>query len=133
LILFSPFRIILYLPLSIRYLGLFFIILGSSLTVYAILSLKENLKPSPKPRAGGCLVATGLYSIVRHPAYSCILLTALGISLWVNDIVRLLLTVGLFVFFNAKSSAEEIWLEKTYPEYGAYKRRVTKKFIPWVF
>ena len=28
LILFSPFRIILYLPLSVRYLGLFFIILG---------------------------------------------------------------------------------------------------------
>lgn len=133
LILFSSFRIILYLPLSIRYLGLLFLILGISFTVHAALNLKENLKPSPKPRVGGCLVITGFYSIVRHPAYSCILLTALGISLWMNDATRLLLTLGLLVFFDVKSRAEERWLEKIYPEYGAYKRRVTKKFIPWAF
>ena len=133
LILFSPFKIKLFLPLSIRYLGLLFLILGISLTVYAALSLGENLKPSPKPRVGGCLVTTGLYGIVRHPAYSCILLAVLGISLWMNDAIRLLFTLGLFTFFSAKSSEEERWLEKAYPEYGAYKRRVTKKFIPWVF
>lgn len=133
LILFSPFRIILCLSLSIRYLGLFFIILGISLTVHAVLSLKENLKPSPKPRVGGCLATSGLYSIVRHPAYSCILLTALGISLWMNDAIRLLLTMGLFIFFDAKSKVEEKWLERTYSDYIIYKKQVPKKFIPGVY
>jgi len=88
-----------------------------------LLNLKENLKPSPKPRVGGCLVTTGLYSIVRHPAYSCILLTALGISLWMNDTIRLL-SVLFFIFFSAKLNEEEKRLEKTYPEYGAYKMQL---------
>ena len=133
LILFSPFRIKLFLLSSIRYLGLFLLIIGGVLALYAVLSLKDNLKPSPKPRIGGHLVTFGLYSIVRHPAYSGILLAALGVSLWINDLIRLLLTLGLFVFFDAKSSVEERWLEKVYPGYGNYKKRVTKKFIPWIY
>jgi len=133
LILFSPFKTKLFSLPSIRYLGLFFLIIGSVLALYAALSLKENLKPSPRPRAGGYLVTSGLYSIVRHPAYSCIMLAALGVSLWMNDAVRMLFTFWLFIFFNAKSKAEEKWLEKTYPEYSEYKKRVTKRFIPWVY
>ena len=133
LIMFSPFRIKLYLPSSIRYLGLSFLILGGSFAVYAALSLKENLKPSPKPRVGGCLVTSGLYRIVRHPAYSFIMLALLGISLWMNDVVRILLTLGLFVFFDAKSKVEEKLLEKIYPDYINYKKQVSKKFIPGVY
>jgi len=133
LILFSPFRIELFSLSGIRYLGLFFFIIGGVLALYAALSLKENLKPSPKPRAGGYLVISGLYSIVRHPAYSGILLAALGISLWMNDLIRVLLTLGLFIFFDAKSRAEESWLEKTYPDYAEYKKRIKRKFIPWIY
>ena len=132
-ILFFPFKITMHLSNVIRYLGISFMIIGVGLAGYAIASLKSNLKPSPKPRVGGALITTGLYSIVRHPAYSCILLTVLGFSLWMNDAIRLLLTVGFFVFLNAKSSVEERWLEKAYPEYCNYKKRVTKKFIPWIY
>jgi len=133
LILFSPFRIKLFSLPSIRYLGLFFFIIGGVLALYAVLSLKENLKPSPKPRAGGYLVTSGLYNIVRHPAYSGILLAALGVSLWMNDLVRIFLTLVLFIFFDAKSKAEESWLEKTYPDYAEYKERIKRKFIPWIY
>ena len=132
-ILFLPFKISIHLSNVIRYLGILFILIGIGLASYAALSLKSNLKPSPKPRVGGSLITTGLYSIVRHPAYSYILLAVLGFSLWMNDAIRLLLTLGLFVFFNVKSSVEEKWLEKAYPEYGNYKKRVTKKFIPWIY
>jgi len=133
LILFFPFRIKLFSLPSIRYLGLFLLIIGGALALYAALSLKENLKPSPKPRVGGYLVTSGLYSIVRHPAYSGILLAALGVSLWMNDLARVLLTLGLFVFFDAKSRVEESWLEKTYPDYAEYKKRIKRKFIPWIY
>lgn len=133
LILFFPFRIKLFSLAGIRYLGLFLVIIGSVLALYAVLRLKENLKPSPKPRIGGYLVTSGLYGIVRHPAYSGILLAALGISLWMNDLIRIVLTLGLFVFFDAKSRVEESWLEKTYTDYAEYKKRVKRKFIPWTY
>jgi len=58
---------------------LIFLSIGGILAFYAALSLKENMKPSPKPQGGGCLVTSGLYGIVRHPAYAGIFVAALGL------------------------------------------------------
>ena len=132
-ILFLPFKISMHLPNVIRYLGISFIIIGIGLAGYAVVSLKSNLKPSPRPRVGGSLITTGLYSIVRHPAYSGIVIAALGYSLWKNDAIRCVLTVALLIFFDFKSKIEEKWLEKTYSEYRNYKKQVAKKFIPWIY
>jgi len=132
-ILFFPFEISMHLPNSIFYLGIAFMIIGIGLAGYAVVSLKSNLKPSPKPRVGGSLISTGLYGIVRHPAYSGILIAALGYSLWKNDAIRCVLTLALLFFFDFKSKIEEKWLEKAYPEYSNYKKQVPKKFIPWIY
>ena len=132
-ILFLPFKINMHLPNVIRYLGISFIFIGIGLASYAITSLKSNLKPSPRPRVGGFLITTGLYGIVRHPAYSGIVIAALGYSLWTNDAIRCTLTVALLIFFDFKSSIEEKWLEKKFPEFIDYKKRVTKKFIPGIY
>lgn len=132
-ILFLPFKISVHIPNAVRYLGMSCVIIGFALVFYAAMSLKENLKPSPKPRSGGYLVATGLYSIVRHPAYSGIIISALGYSLWKSDAVRFGLTGALCILFDYKSRIEEKWLEKSFPEYIDYKRRVSKKFIPGIY
>jgi protein-S-isoprenylcysteine O-methyltransferase Ste14 len=123
----------LHLLTSIKYCGLFILAFGIIFSFIAARSLKGNFKSSLKPQAGGDLVVSGLYGIVRHPAYSGILLMALGISLWMDDATRMLLTFGLFVFLNAKASVEESWLAKNYPEYVEYKRRVPKRFFPRIF
>jgi protein-S-isoprenylcysteine O-methyltransferase Ste14 len=133
LVLFWPFKIELPLPPIIRDAGIFFLIAGLVFGVVAVRALKDNLRPFPKPKVGGKLITTGLYSIVRHPAYGAILMSALGLSLWIGDGARLMLLVCLFLFFDAKSKIEEKWLEKTYPEYAGYKKQVTKRFIPWVY
>lgn len=134
LIIFSPFRIELIMPTpTTRFISLILILLGISLTIFASISLKENMKASPKPRKYGHLITTGAYKIIRHPAYSGILLAALGISLWRGDLIRGVLTLALFVFFDIKTKEEEGWLLKTYPQYDSYKKQVTKKFIPWIY
>ena len=132
-IIFIPFKIRINLPSVIRYLGISFMVIGIGLASYAVISLESNLKPSPRPRAGGSLITTGLYGIVRHPAYSGVAIAALGYSFWMNDAVRVVLTGALCILFDYKSKIEEEWLEKTYPEYTSYKKRVTNKFIPWVY
>ena len=133
LILFWPFKIELNLPAIVKNTGIFFLVGGFILAEIAVKALKDNLRPSPKPKVGGKLITTGLYSIVRHPAYGAILISALGLGLWMNDGVRLMLLVCLLIFFDAKSRIEEKWLEKRYSEYTDYKKHVTKKFIPGVF
>ncbi len=133
LLLFLPFQVSLHLPAIMKYAGLFFLILGGVFTILSVFSLKKNLTPSPKPREEGTLITSGLYGVVRHPAYSSILLAVLGVSLLLDDSIRLTLTAILLIFFDVKSRIEETWLEKSYPEYTNYKKQVTKKFIPWVY
>ena len=100
--------------------------------IIAVKTLKGNLNPSPKPKVGGELITTGLYSIVRHPAYSAIIMMVFGFSLWTEDAARLLLSVCLLFLFDAKSRMEEKKLKIMYPEYVSYQKQVTRKFIPWV-
>ena len=133
LILIWPFKIELPLPAFVKDTGIFFLVGGFILAVVAAKALKDNLRPSPKPKVGGKLITTGLYSIVRHPAYGAILISALGLSLWMGDGARLMLSACLLLFFDAKSKMEEKWLEKAYPEYPTYKKQVTKRFIPWIY
>lgn len=132
-ILLWPFKIELPLPAIIRNAGIFLLIGGLIITVIAAKTLKDNLRPSLKPKVGGKLITVGLYSIVRHPAYGAIIILAFGLSLWTSDGARLVLTVCLFLFFGAKSKREEKWLDTAYPEYAIYKTQVTKRFIPGVF
>ncbi len=133
LILFWPFKIELHLPAIVKNAGIFFLVGGFILAVIAVKALKDNLRPSSKPKVGGKLITTGLHSIVRHPAYGAIIISAFGLSLWIGDGARLMLSVCLLLFFSAKSKMEEKWLERTYPEYASYKKQVAKRFIPWVY
>jgi protein-S-isoprenylcysteine O-methyltransferase Ste14 len=130
---FWPFKIELPLPPIVRNAGVFLLIGGLTFGFVALRTLKGNLSPSLKPKVGGELITTGLYSIVRHPAYGAIIIFSFGLSFWIGDGARLMVSACLLIFFGVKSKMEEKWLEKTYPEYGEYKKRVTKKFIPWLF
>lgn len=132
-VLFWPFRIELPLPAVMRDAGLLFFIGGLAAAFAAISALKNNVSPSLEPKAGGKLITAGLYSVVRHPAYGAIIISAFGLSLWTGDGVRLALSVCLFLFFDVKSRREEKWLVLAYPEYANYKKQVRKRLIPWVY
>lgn len=131
-IVFWPFRVQLRIPAIIKNTGLVLLIAGGALLFFAIRTLKSNFRPSLKPPLQGALITAGLYSVVRHPAYGAIVISLFGLSVWLDDGVRAVLLVCLLLYFGAKAKAEEQWLEKTYPEYREYKKRVPKRFIPWV-
>jgi len=77
-ILFWPFRIELSLPAIVRDAGVFLLIGGLAFLLVAVSAIKNNIRPSPEPKAGGKLITIGLYSIVRHPAYGAIMVSAFG-------------------------------------------------------
>lgn len=119
-------------PGWLRAAGAAILAVGGVFGTLGLLTLGRNLSPFPRPIAGGQLVTTGIYSIVRHPIYTGLVLGTLGWSLLIGSIVGLGLTVALFVFFELKSRREEAWLAESYPDYPAYRER-TKKLIPWVY
>lgn len=107
---------------------------GAGLVIlgWSALRLGRSLTPFPRPREHAVLVTDGPYGIVRHPIYSGVVLTCLGISLGTGNVIRLVITALLLVFFDLKSRREEQWLEESYPAYPDYKRWV-RRLIPWLY
>jgi protein-S-isoprenylcysteine O-methyltransferase Ste14 len=84
-------------------------------------------------KGGHTLICQGPYTVVRHPIYSGLLLSLLGVALIVGE-VRGLLGVGVvFLALWIKSSMEErFMLEEFGAEYRSYQHRV-KALVPYLF
>ncbi len=98
----------------------------------SIFDLGQNLTPLPHPRDDGQLVKTGVYGIVRHPLYSGVIYLALAYASWQMSWIHLVGSIVLFVFFDAKSRTEEVWLTEKFSDYSNYATAV-KKLIPWIY
>jgi protein-S-isoprenylcysteine O-methyltransferase Ste14 len=103
-----------------------------TLIAKGLLDLGNNLTPLPHPKEDGKLIQTGIYSIVRHPLYSGLILAAISWAIFQLSLSHLTATVLMFAFLDAKANREETWLTEKYPEYSEYQNRV-KKLIPWVY
>jgi protein-S-isoprenylcysteine O-methyltransferase Ste14 len=98
----------------------------------SLFDLGQNLTPLPHPRDEGQLVKTGIYGLVRHPLYSGVIYLTLAYTSWQMSWVHLLGSIVLFVFFDAKSRKEEVWLTEKFPDYTNYSTSV-KKLIPGIY
>ncbi len=102
------------------------------LALAGVWSLGDNLTAVPRPKENAHMVEHGAYRLVRHPIYSGIVLSAFGWGFLMNNWPTLLLTLLLFLLFDAKSRREEQWLIEKYADYEEYQKRV-RKLIPFVY
>ncbi|MGI0487106.1 methyltransferase family protein [Pantanalinema rosaneae CENA516] len=105
---------------------------GSGLFLKGLLDLGRSLTPLPHPRDDGHLVESGVYTLVRHPVYSGVILITLAIAVLLLSLSHLIGAIACFLFFNAKANREETWLQQKYLGYANYQGRV-KKLIPWLY
>ena len=113
-------------------LGLGLMLGGAMLLGRGLMDLGRNLTSLPRPRDDAHLVESGVYSLVRHPIYGGLLLTALGWALVAASLLALLLVVGLGLFIDLKARREEAWLGERYGGYAAYMAR-TRRLLPWLY
>lgn len=127
---FDPFKSTPSLAFSV--VGISCVILGIVCLVLAFQQLGASLTAYPKPLATGTLVTHGLYSIVRHPIYTGLLLGCVGVSLAAQSPVAGAVSVVLAIWLNFKANFEESWLMTRYTDYATYRTH-TKKFIPFIW
>src|SRR3569832_1858774 len=84
---------------AIRVLGAVCLAVGLPIVAWSALNLGCSLTPFPRPLPEGRLVTSGGYRFVRHPIYFGVLLCALGYALMTTSVLRLALSIILFVFF----------------------------------
>lgn len=105
---------------------------GAALLVGGGAGLGRQLTPFPRPTADGALRQHGVYRLVRHPMYGGALLLMLAWALVSSPLV--LLAVGIAAaFLEAKRRRQEAWLVEQHPGYADYRRRVRRRFVPFVW
>ena len=118
--------------IPLRIIGQGIVFIGIVFALVAALQLGRNLTPLPRPRDGAQFVDRGLYKLVRHPIYFGVILIGLGWFLMTLGMLTFAGVLLLFLFFDLKSRKEEAWLVEAFPEYSAYRLRVSK-LIPAIY
>lgn len=118
----------------IYYLGVAFIYLGIVLRFIIIKSLGKYFTVDVTIRQDHKIKKEGFYKYLRHPSYAFSLLTSLGLGLYLNNWLSLLLAViPTFIAFNYRIKVEEEALIEQFGEEYLEYRRKTKKLIPFVY
>lgn len=106
---------------------------GIAQGIAAVRAFGRHITPSPQPREGIGLVSSGVYRWVRHPMYGAILLSFGGVALMAGSVPGLVVSAMVGAFLHAKSSREERILAIVIPGYDAYRRQVSKRFVPFTW
>jgi protein-S-isoprenylcysteine O-methyltransferase Ste14 len=104
----------LWPPDATAAIGVLFLIGGLVVALMGLLRLGPSLTPTPVPLTGVALRTDGIYTWVRHPVYSGILLGGLGFTIAVGSVWQVFVWVLLAVFFTGKSMWEDLLLSEVH-------------------
>jgi protein-S-isoprenylcysteine O-methyltransferase Ste14 len=120
-------------PLVLVYCGLALMAAGVAVRQWAIAVLGRYFSPTVRLLEDHRVVAQGPYRFVRHPSYTGMILTLVGLGLAGGSWEGLLAVAVLAgVIFGYRIHVEERFLVgQLGPEYEAYRRR-TKRIFPFL-
>jgi len=121
------------LPDWVFYLGIFLMLLGVLVRQYAIAILGRFFSLTVQIAEDHKVVEKGPYRLVRHPSYTGVLITFIGLGLAVQSWGALLVLLGVFsMSFGYRMWVEErTLLSELGEDYASYMKR-TKRLIPFI-
>ena len=115
------------------WLGILLVYAGIAFRLYAINVLGSSFTSTVAVTPDQPLIEAGPYRLIRHPAYTGVLITLLGFGLCYTNWLGLLVIVGCaLIGFSYRIRVEEHVLKAHLGQrYQEYMRR-TKRLIPFV-
>ena len=113
------------------YPGIFLMFLGILVRQWAIAVLGRFFSLTVRVAEDHRVVEKGPYRLVRHPSYTGVLITFIGLALAVQSLGALLVLLGVFsVSYGYRMRVEEkALLSELGEDYANYMKR-TKRLIP---
>jgi protein-S-isoprenylcysteine O-methyltransferase Ste14 len=121
------------LPDWVFYLGILLMLLGVVIRQWAIAVLGRFFSLTVRVAEDHRVVEKGPYKLVRHPSYTGVLITFIGLALAVQSWGALLVLLGVFsLSYGYRMKVEEkALLSELGQDYANYMKR-TKRLIPYV-
>lgn len=125
----------LLLPHFVYYIGIVFIFGGVVLRCTAVLTLKKAFTLSVQTTKDQHLITTGLYRIVRNPAYTGSIVSLLGVALTYRHILGVILGLLLcLICYGVRIHVEEKALKAQFREEFEQYCSVTKfRLVPGIY
>lgn len=113
--------------------GIFLMILGVAVRQWAIAVLGRFFSLTVKVAEDHTVVDRGPYRLIRHPSYTGVLITFIGLGLAVQSAAAVLLLLAVFsLSYGYRMRVEERTLQTELgQDYAAYMKR-TKRLIPYL-
>ena len=121
------------LPDWVFYPGIFLMLLGVLVRQWAIAVLGRFFSLTVRVAEDHRVVVKGPYRLVRHPSYTGVLITFIGLALAVQSWGALMVLLAVFgVSYGYRMRVEErVLLSELGPDYAEYMKR-TKRLIPFL-
>lgn len=116
------------------YIGLGLTVVGMLLRFYAIWSLGKYFTVDVTITEGHRVKRDGIYSVIRHPSYTGMLISFVGFGLTLNTyagLAAIVILVGASVLYRIRIE-EEVLIESFGNEYRDYMKH-TSRLIPWIY
>lgn len=111
-------------------LGLVLLCGGLGLCITAIWQLRRySLTALPTPIKDAKLLNTGLYTTIRHPIYTGLIMTMMGVVSARYSVVRFILLLLLITLLYQKSKFEEQQLIATFGKRYKEYMKTTRRFL----
>ncbi len=108
-------------------------IAGLLIRIVAQATLKRNYSGTLRIRDGPTLITHGIYSHVRHPVYTGVILSALAIPIYTTSLPGLLIALLGIPLFNHRIANEEKMLTQEYGHQYTEYIKTTPKLIPYIY
>ncbi|MCK9634679.1 isoprenylcysteine carboxylmethyltransferase family protein [Methylobacter sp. Wu8] len=114
--------------------ALILLTIGLTVRFYAVLSLGRFFSTTATTQSEHVLIDRGPYHLIRHPAYTGLLIGFFSAGLAMGDLIAILsLLCPVAYVLNQRIRVEEqVLIEHFGPVYDDYRFR-TKKLIPWLY
>ena len=114
--------------------GLIFMLAGSIIRLVALRTLGKYFSIMVAIQQNHTLVKKGIYSLIRHPAYTGLFLFMLGMGLSLGNWLSLFIifAASVTIVFVRVPLEEKALIEKFGDEYRSYMKK-TKRYIPYLF